>query len=160
MTTSIETRAAETDAVHSTFRIERAYAAPPARVYRAFTDEEAKRRWFVGGEGWEVHTYVADFRVGGREYSRFSFGTGPAMENETFFLDLVPDRRLVFAYRMGTEAGPLSASLVTIELVPQGSGTLLVQTEQGAYLDGSDDGTEREEGWRELLEALAREVED
>jgi uncharacterized protein YndB with AHSA1/START domain len=53
----------------------------------------------------------------------------------------------------------MSASLVTIELTPQGSGTLLVQTEQGAYLDGSDDGTDREAGWRELLENLAREVE-
>ena len=71
----------------------------------------------------------------------------------------MPDARLVFAYRMATEAGPMSASLTTIELVPQGSGTLLVQTEQGAYLDGADDGTQREAGWRELLEALAREVE-
>jgi uncharacterized protein YndB with AHSA1/START domain len=74
------------------------------------------------------------------------------------FLDIVPDARLVFAYRMATEAGPMSASLTTIELMPQGTGTLLVQTEQGAYLDGSDDGTHREAGWRGLLEALAREV--
>ena len=37
--------------------------------------------------------------------------------------------------------------------------TLLVHTEQGAYLDGLDDGTGREAGWRDLLEALAREVE-
>ena len=75
------------------------------------------------------------------------------------FLDIVPDARLIFAYRMATEAGPMSASLTTIELVPQGTGTLLVQTEQGAYLDGSDDGTNREAGWRGLLERLAGEVE-
>jgi uncharacterized protein YndB with AHSA1/START domain len=155
MTTTAETRAA----VHGTFRIERAYAAPPARIFRAFAETEAKRRWFVEGEGWEVFEYTADFRVGGREYSRFRFGTGPAIENETVYLDIVPDARLIFAYRMASEAGPMSASLTTIELVPQGSGTLLVQTEQGAYLDGSDDGTGREAGWRELLESLAREVQ-
>ena len=155
MTTTTETRAA----VHSTFRIERAYAAPPARVFRAFAEEDAKRRWFVEGEGWEVFEYTADFRVGGREYSRFRFGTGPAVENEAVYLDIVPDARLIFAYRMATEQGPMSASLTTIELIPQGSGTLLVQTEQGAYLDGADDGTGREAGWRELLEKLAREVE-
>lgn len=154
MTTTIETTA-----VHSTFRLERAYQASPARVFRAFAETEAKRRWFVEGEGWEVLEYAADFRVGGREHSRFSFQGGPVIENETVYLDILPDERLVFAYRMATDAGPMSASLTTIELVPQGGGTLLVQTEQGAYLDGSDDGTEREAGWRELLEALAREVE-
>jgi uncharacterized protein YndB with AHSA1/START domain len=155
MTTTIETTA-----VHSTFRLERAYRASPARVFRAFAETEAKRRWFIEGEGWEVYDYTADFRVGGREYSRFSFRGGPAIENETVYLDLVPDARLVFAYRMATEGkGPMSASLTTIELVPQDGGTLLVQTEQGAYLDGSDDGTHREEGWRELLDRLAREVE-
>ena len=155
MTTTTETR----PAVHSTFRLERAYAAPPARVFRAFAETEAKRRWFVEGEGWEVFEYTADFRVGGREVSRFRFGTGPEVVNEAMYLDIVPDARLVFAYRMATEAGPMSASLTTIELVPQGTGTLLVQTEQGAYLDGADDGTQREAGWRELLESLAREVE-
>jgi hypothetical protein len=53
----------------------------------------------------------------------------------------------------------MSVSLTTIELTPQGSGTLLIHTEQGAYLDGSDDGTGREEGTRGLLEILAKEVE-
>ena len=55
---------------------------------------------------------------------------------------------------------PMSASLTTIELLADGDGALLVQTEQGAYLDGLDDGTGREEGCRLLLEALAKEVED
>jgi len=155
MTTTIETTA-----VHSTFRLERAYAASPARVFRAFAETETKRRWFVEGEGWEVFEYTADFRVGGREYSRFSFRGGPAIENEAVYLDIVPDERLIFAYRMAAEGAPMSASLTTIELIPQGNGTLLVQTEQGAYLDGSDDGTDREAGWRGLLERLAGEVEE
>ena len=134
--------------------------APPARVFRAFAETEAKRRWFVEGEGWEVFEYTADFRVGGREVSRFRFGTGPEIVNECVYLDIVPDERLIFAYRMATEAGPMSASLTTIELVPQGSGTLLIQTEQGAYLDGADDGTNREAGVaRAARSALAREVE-
>jgi len=53
----------------------------------------------------------------------------------------------------------MSASLTTIELKPRDGGTLLIHTEQGAYLDGSDDGTGREDGTRGLLEILAREVE-
>lgn len=159
MTTTTTIRPEAAAAVHSTFRLERAYAVPPARVFRAFAETEAKRRWFVEGEGSETFEYTADFRAGGREVSRFRFGTGPEIVNEMTYLDIIPDARLIFAYRMATEAGPMSASLTTIELIPQEGGTLLVQTEQGAYLDGSDDGTHREEGWHELLESLAREVE-
>ena len=97
--------------------------------------------------------------VGGRESSRFRYGDGPDIANETIYQDIVPDERIVFCYRMAVGDAPMSASLTTIELTPSGGGTLLVHTEQGAYLDGSDDGTGREEGTRGLLEILAKEVE-
>ena len=53
----------------------------------------------------------------------------------------------------------ISASLASTEFKPEGSGTRLVFTEQGAYLDGQDQIPQREEGTRELFEALARELE-
>jgi len=43
-------------------------------------------------------------------------------------------------------------------LEPAGSGTRLVFTEQGAYLDGYDDVAGREHGTRELLESLDKEL--
>jgi hypothetical protein len=52
----------------------------------------------------------------------------------------------------------ISASLATMEFKPAGSGTRLVFTEQGAFLDGHDNVTQREKGTRELLEALALEL--
>jgi uncharacterized protein YndB with AHSA1/START domain len=155
MTVAIETR----PAVHSTFRLERYYEASPARVFLAFADTAAKRRWLVEGEGFEVFEHEADFRVGGREFSRFRFGEGPQITNEAIYQDIVPNERIIFCYRMAMGGLPMSASLTTIELTPQGSGTLLIHTEQGAYLDGLDDGTGREEGTRGLLEILAKEVE-
>lgn len=54
----------------------------------------------------------------------------------------------------------ISVSLTTIELKPQGGGTKLVLTEQGAFLDGYDDAGAREEGTRELLDALGRSLAD
>lgn len=146
-------------AVHSTFRLERAYAATPAEVFHAFADTDAKRRWLVEGEGFEILDFTADFREGGKDVSRFRFGDGPEIVNETTYHEIVANERLIYAYRMDMAGEPMSVSLATIEFVPQGGGTLLVLTEHGAYLDGRDDGTSREEGMRGLLEALAREVE-
>ena len=96
--------------VHSTFSIERTYPSRPARVFAAFSNQATKRRWFVEGEGWEIDEFTLDFRVGGHEISRFRFKGGPPMGNDMIYLDIVPDRRIVFAYTM-TAGGPVHIKL-------------------------------------------------
>jgi uncharacterized protein YndB with AHSA1/START domain len=140
--------------VHHTFRIERTYAAPPARVFRAFEDPKIKRQWFVEGEGWQVDEFTVDFRVGGREFSRFRFQGGEEVTNDTTYHDIVPNHRIVIAYSMTIGGRRISTSLATMEFKPAGKGTTLVFTEQDAFLDGADFPAQREEGTRELLEKL------
>ena len=153
--TKTETR----PAVHSTFRIERHYKVPPARVFAAYADTAAKRRWMVEGDGFEVFEYKADFCVGGGEYARFNYKGGPEMLMVATYQDIIPNERLIYSYRMTLGGAPMSASLTTVELTPaDGGGTLLLHTELGAYRDGADDGTGREHGTRELLESLAKEI--
>jgi len=152
-----------TPAIHGSFSIERTYPATPARVFRAFADEEAKRRWFVEGDGFEVHSYTADFRIGGFERSRFQFLGNDAvpptpMGNDTVYLDIIPDERIVIAYSMTMKDRPISASLATIELTAAGGGTRLLYTEQAAFFEGGDGPELRETGCRELLEHLAEEL--
>jgi uncharacterized protein YndB with AHSA1/START domain len=144
--------------LHSTFRIERSYAHVPSRVFRAFADKDIVRRWRVEDEGCAVHEFTFDFRIGGSEVSRFSFAGGPEIRLDAQFHDIVPDRRIVFAYRMSVGTTPFSASLTTIELVPSPGGTLLTYTEQGTYLDGGDSANGREAGCRSLLDKLALEL--
>jgi hypothetical protein len=48
----------------------------------------------------------------------------------------------------------ISVSLATFELKAAGSGTRLILTEQGAFLDGYDDAGSRERGTNGLLDAL------
>jgi uncharacterized protein YndB with AHSA1/START domain len=144
---------------HGSFTIERSYDAPPAKVFAAFKDPAAKRRWYVEGEGFSVESYEPSFGVGTFERSSFRFKGGPLISNDTVYLDIVEGQRLITAYSMALDGKPMSSSLVTILFEPKGSGTQITLTEQGAYMEGFDDVAGREHGMRELLEALAREVD-
>ena len=148
---------------HGTFVIERSYPTTPERVFAAFSDPAKKRRWFGEGDGTGLEEFEMDFQVGGNDRTtrRFKEGTpfpGAALINRTNYQDIVPDRRIVFAYTMAIEDQRISASLATIELVPTDKGTDLIFTDQGAYFEGSDGPKMREDGWRKLLERLAAEL--
>lgn len=144
---------------HASFTVTREFKASPKRIYEAHTQEAAKRRWFVDGEGFETYEYRIDARVGGVEVWRGAHNGGAEITNNTYYLDLVEDQRIVFAYEMTVGGKRISASLATIEIEPTPAGSKLTFTEQGAYLDGLDKVQNREQGTRELLEALAKEVE-
>lgn len=155
VTPPIET---EGTVAHSTFRVERYYPQAPARVFRAFSDKQTVRRWRVEDEGCEVFEFTFDFRVGGTEVSRFSFGGSPEIRLDAQFQDIVPDQRIVFGYRMAMGARTFSVSLTTVEFRPSGRGTRLIHTEQGVFFDGVEAAGSREEGCRSLLEKLAAEL--
>ena len=152
-------RVSEGAVAHSTFRVERLYPQPPARVFHAFSDKETVRRWRVQDEGCEVYEFTFDFRVGGTEVSRFSFGGGPEIRLDAQFQDIVPDQRIVFGYRMSAGGATFSVSLTTVELLQAGNGTRVIHTEQGAFFGGIDSASGREEGCRLLLEKLASELQ-
>ena len=154
----------ERTVTHSTFVIERFYPNTPAQVFAAFADPVKKRRWFAEGEGFRLEEHSLDFRVGGVERSRFRFvgngsvEEGTPMGNDTWYLDIQADRRIVFAYSMSATT-PFSASLATIELSPTPTGTNLIFTEQAAFFEGADGASNREAGWRQLLELLAKDLD-
>ena len=118
--------------IHSTSASSGPILNLPARVFFAHANEAMKRRWLAEGEGWTVNKFTLDFRVGGSESSRFRYLDGPEITYDAIIQDIVPDRRIVFAYRMAVGPNPISVSLSTVELVPSGSGTRLIYTEQGA----------------------------
>lgn len=145
---------------HATFTLVRSYDAKPAQVFAAWANPDAKRRWFVDSDGidWVALDYGLDFRVGGREHGQFQHRKQTVHGNETVYLDIVENARIAFAYSMSLDGAVTSASLGTVELTPDGEGTRLVYTEQGAFFDGLDKVEYREEGWTALLRALAGEL--
>ncbi len=148
--------------IHSTFQLERNLTASPQRVFQAFADEPTKRRWFFGGTHALEH-HQLDFRVGGHERAQMKMGpgtpvAGKTLVNETIYQVIIPPRRIVAAYKMSMDGTPFSASLVTIELLPKGSGTDLIFTHQGAYFENADGPAMRKEGWEKLLSRLEKEL--
>ena len=143
---------------HATFSIERRYPAAPARVFAAFADPELKHRWFAGPDDWEPDRWTMDFRVGGTETSEGGPRGGPVSRFDAVYQDIVPDERIVYTYDMHLDGKRISVSVATIEIEPDGPGSRLVLTEQGAFLDGLDFPTYREQGTAELLDALGREL--
>jgi len=148
---------AERLVTHGTFVIERNYPVAPERVFAAFSDPAKKHRWFVDDEASGVEDFGMDFRVGGVERKRFSNKYG-VFTNDTVYLDIVPDRRIVFAYTMSMGDRRFSSSQATVELLATEKGTNLIFTDQGAYFEGSDGPKMRQDGWQVLLESLAKEL--
>ena len=153
----------EPTVVHSTFVVERSFSKPPETVFAAFADPAKMRRWFGEGDNHDVEEFTLDFRVGGVEKLQYRFkeGTpfpGVAITREGRYQEIVPNKRIVTASTMDLGGKRISASQVTVELLPTEQGTDLICTHQGAFFEGADGPQMREAGWRKLLDKLAREL--
>jgi uncharacterized protein YndB with AHSA1/START domain len=157
--------------LHHTFTIERRYNHPPAKVFAAFADPAKKRRWMGGdsdakhatkeahGPTFAIDSHTCDFRVEGWERWRFR-ADGVLMTNDTLYLDIVPNQRIIFAYTMAAGDARFSSSHTTVEFVPDGTGTKMVFTEQGVYFDNNPESAKgREHGTRGLMDALGTELD-
>lgn len=151
--------------IHNTFVLERTYPVAAERVFDAFADPAKKRRWFVDTDGHDVEEFQADFRVGGTEQSRFRFTGGSPVQgltcvSQSVYLDIVPGRRIVFASTMTIGSNRISASLITVEVLPRAGNTSahLTLTHQAAFFEGADGPVIREAGWRHLLDGIGAEL--
>jgi uncharacterized protein YndB with AHSA1/START domain len=148
---------------HATFVIERAYKAAPAKVFAAFADPKSKAQWFANPEelarGDYKSNFKSDFRVGGKESVS---GTPPGGRVTHYYdatiWDIVENQRIVIGYQMHLEKTRISVSVGTTEIKPDGAGSKLIYTEQGAFLDGYDDAGQRERGTQELFDQLERHL--
>jgi len=145
----------ERSVTHATFAIERKLDAPRALVFKAWADPAMKAKWFAGPDDWEAGKYELDFRVGGHERTSGGPPGGQVHSYDALYQDIVPNERIIITYDMHLDQTRISVSLVTVEFKPDGKGTWLVFTEQGAYLDGFDQPAVREEGTHGLLDNLA-----
>lgn len=152
--------------LHGSFTVSRHIAAPLDSIFAAFSDLSIRQRWFriPGKPGTDHHEL--DFRVGGVEILRGRFAASDELqhiEHRAWFLDIIDHERIVYTYELLLDGRRRSVSLVSIQLTPDASGTLIKLTEQFAFLmytaDGHDDMAERKGGTHFQLNALSAVVE-
>ena len=144
--------------VHASFTINRSWPHPPAKVFKAFADEQAKAKWFGGPPGFEQHRKVWDFREGGVEHLSGRHANGMVSAFDCTYQDIVDNERIVYSYVMHLDGRKISVSQACIELVAEAGGTRLVLTEYGDYLDGYDDAGSREHGTNWLIDNLGKSL--
>lgn len=121
--------------------VERYIEAEPGEVFRYLTDSERWAQW----QG-------VDATVEARPRGIFAMTMGNGMRARGQFLELVPDRRVVFTWGwVDHPAVPPGSTTVEIDLVPKGKGTLVVLTHRGLP---DEEVPVHEGGWEHYLARL------
>jgi uncharacterized protein YndB with AHSA1/START domain len=105
--------------------LERVVAVPVELVWRAWTEPELVKRWFAP-KPWTTTECAFDLRPGGRAYTVMHSPEGQDYPNEGCFLEVVPNRRLVWTAALGPGFRPLAGELpftAFILMEPSGKGT-------------------------------------
>jgi uncharacterized protein YndB with AHSA1/START domain len=129
----------------------RRYAAAPEKVWRAWTDPAAIKRWFSPGPSEPVSAAELDLRVGGRFRIVFGGADGSANECAGVYKEIVPNRRPAFTWHW-PRTSPERISLVTLTFERAGQETELVLRHEEFFDETARDGHGR--GWTALLGKL------
>jgi uncharacterized protein YndB with AHSA1/START domain len=133
--------------------ITRLLAAPPAQVFQAWTDPARMMKWFAP-EGMATPLAECELRVGGRYRVLMRESDGVEHDVSGEYLEIVPDRKLVFTWAWRNS--PEIVTLVTVELEPEGRGTqLTLRHERLADAESRDS---HNSGWSSALTKLEKLV--
>lgn len=102
----------------------RLLAAPPAALWRCWTEAELLRQWFCP-KPWFVASAVIDVRPGGTSHVEMRGPDGEQNTHRGVYLEVVPQRKLVFtdAFVSAWEPSERPFISATILFEPEGTGT-------------------------------------
>ncbi len=150
--------------------LERVLNAPPEIVWRCWTEPEHFCKWYLP-KPWYLSSAVMDLRPGGR-FSMVTAGPdGPGMTAEGSFLEVVPERKLVFTDLLGEDFSPFETPdtgfgpnfTAVLTFAPAGAGTRHVAVARHRSAKDAADNRNGgfESGWNtacDQLEDCAREL--
>ena len=138
--------------------LERLIDATPEQLFRAWTDPELMKQWFVP-KPWTISHVETDVRPGGSSYVVMRSPEGQEFPNRGVYLEVVKNRKLVFtdAYTSAwvPSEKPFFTAIVTFE--PEGAKTRY--TARARHWTAQDRETHEKmgfhEGWGQCATQLA-----
>ena len=130
--------------------LRRHFRVSPAKVWRAWTDPQALKHWFGPAEIVDVPLAEVDLRVGGRFRVTMLAADGETHDVSGTYLEVVPERRLVFSWAW--RSTPERESRVTVRIEPDGNGCELVLMHEQFFDEVARDG--HNHGWTGSLVKL------
>jgi uncharacterized protein YndB with AHSA1/START domain len=102
--------------------VTRTFNAPPATVFKAWSQPELFQRWWVpkSATGVSLVSCEMDVRTGGKYRLEFGAGGSETMAFYGKYLEVVPDQRIVWTNDEGEEG-----AITTVTFEDQGGKTLL-----------------------------------
>jgi uncharacterized protein YndB with AHSA1/START domain len=131
--------------------LKRVFNTTPEKVWQAWINPEALKRWFGPEDSTPVLAAETDVRVGGHYRIAFMSG-GEQHEVGGVYREVDAPRKLVFTWAW--KSMPERESLVIIELVALSQGTELHFRQEQFFDEEARDGHQK--GWTFALEKIAR----
>jgi len=136
--------------------LRRNYDAPRTKVFDAWTDPEAMRR-FMGPNDVTVPKVTIDFRVGGKYAITMQLADGEKLVAYGVYRDIKRPERIVCTWQWEEDDPALEReTLLTLEFFEAGNGTELVLTHEN-FRD-SDQRDRHEHGWTAILNQLVEDL--
>ena len=138
-------------AVKPSLTIKRRFNAPPAKVFSAWTDPEKVRRWMGPGEV-KVLQVESHPRTGGRYRWVMQSPDGEKHDVSGVYREVIPNQKLVFTWAW--KSTPERESLVTVDIKPDGTGSLMTLTHEQFFDDEARD--RHQQGWNGAMDKLEK----
>lgn len=135
--------------------VTRTIGAPRERVFQAWIDAEALKRWFFPSERWSVVGVEIDARVGGEYRLELRSSEGETFQVSGTYREIIPNRRLVFTWSASSEPRA-TETLVTVEFMDRDQDSTVWVTHELFPTQQARD--EHEQGWGACLDNLGRQI--
>jgi uncharacterized protein YndB with AHSA1/START domain len=142
---------------HHSIHIEKQFAAPVERVFRAWTTPEALEQWAWGSLGKDTRATV-DLRVEGKFHISTAVEDGSRWAFFGTYTEIEPDRRLAYTLSWDAPMGYHSSrERVVVEFAEVAGMTTVLFNHMG--VPGSGARKEHAKGWENTFMALVKLLE-
>jgi len=135
--------------------------APPEKVYRAWTDPEQLKQWFVP-KPWTISKVESDVRPGGSSLIVMRSPEGQEFPNPGVYLEVIPNQKLVFTDAYTSAWQPSEKPFFTGIITFENQGGKTKYTARALHWTVADRETHEKmgfhEGWGKCADQLAELV--